>query len=48
VNLSAEQYAERQGGRPIEQAESLCGAGHADDWEGFDEALEDWRTQQPT
>ena len=39
-NLSAEQYAERQGGRPIEQAESLYGAGDADDWEGFDEALE--------
>jgi hypothetical protein len=47
-NLSAEQYAERQGGRPIEQAESLYGAGDADDWEGFDEALEAWRTQQPT
>ena len=26
-NLSAAQYAERQGGRPIEQAESLYGAG---------------------
>jgi hypothetical protein len=47
-NLSAEQYAERQGGRPIEQTESLCGGGQADDWEGFDEALEDWRTPQPT
>lgn len=30
-NLSAEQYAERQGGRPIEQAGSLYGAGDADD-----------------
>jgi hypothetical protein len=47
-NLSAEQYAERQGGRPIEQAESLYGAGQTDDWQGFDEALEDWRTPQPT
>jgi hypothetical protein len=47
-NLSAEQYAERHGGRPIEQVESLYGAGQTDDWEGFDEALEDWRTPQPT
>lgn len=46
--LSAEELARRQGVRPIASAEQLYGSGNAADWEGFDEALEQWRSPGTT
>jgi hypothetical protein len=42
-NLSAEDYAKRQGGPKIRCAHELYGEGDPEDWKGFDEALERWR-----
>jgi hypothetical protein len=47
-NISAEEYANRQGVRPVEDIQSLYGSGEQpEDWAGFDEALEHWRAQMP-
>jgi hypothetical protein len=43
-NLSAEELARRQGINPAESVEQLYGTGDPADWEGFDEALEEWRS----
>ena len=43
-NLSAEELARRQGVKPVERVEDLYGQGDPADWEGFDEALSQWRT----
>ena len=42
-NLSAEELAQRQGVQPVTDAAALYGGGDPADWEGFDEALEEWR-----
>jgi len=42
-NLSAEEQAERQGVAPIASLEALAWPGDPGDWEGFDEAVEEWR-----
>lgn len=44
-NLSAEELARRQGVKPVESIEQLYGSGSPDDWEGFDAALEQWRSE---
>ena len=43
-NLSAEEYARRQGIQPLTNIASLYGPGEPEDWQGFDEALAAWRT----
>ena len=45
-NLSAEEYARRQGVQPMTNIALLYGGGKPEDWQGFDEALESWRTEQ--
>ena len=47
-NLSAEEYARRQGIQPTTNIALLYGAGNPEDWQGFDEVLESWRTEQGT
>jgi hypothetical protein len=44
-NLPAAEYARRQGVQPLSDFSALFGAGRAEDWEGFDEALERWRAE---
>lgn len=44
-NLNAEELARRQGVKPIASVEELYGNGDPSDWEGFDEALEQWRRE---
>ena len=47
-NISADEYAARQGVRPVEDVQALYGSGEEpEDWAGFDEALEEWRAQNP-
>jgi hypothetical protein len=46
-NPSAEEYARRQGVQPVTEIASLYGSGEAQDWEGFDEALERWHADNP-
>jgi len=46
-NPTAEEYARRQGVQPVTEVASLYGMGEPEDWEGFDEALQEWRTPQP-
>jgi hypothetical protein len=46
-NLPAEEYARRQGVQPVSDFSVLFGAGQAEDWEGFDHALEQWRQENP-
>jgi hypothetical protein len=43
-NPTAEDYARRQGVQPVADAAELYGSGAPEDWEGFDEALQGWRT----
>jgi hypothetical protein len=45
-NLSAQEYARRQGVQPVTSIKSLYGLGEPSDWEGFDAALEHWRTEK--
>ena len=42
-NLSAAELARRQGVKPAARVEDLYGHGDPADWEGFDEALAQWR-----
>lgn len=44
-NLSADELAARQGIAPANDIASLYGKGDPDDWAGFDETLELWRTE---
>lgn len=44
-NLSAEDLAARQGVQPAKSVEELYGSGSPEDWDGFDEALEQWRSE---
>jgi hypothetical protein len=46
-NLPAEELAKRQGVVPASCAEDLYGNGDPSDWDGFDEALEQWRAEEP-
>jgi hypothetical protein len=46
-NPTAEEYARRQGVQPVADAARLYGTGEPEDWEGFDEALQEWRMPQP-
>jgi hypothetical protein len=46
-NLPAAEYARRQGVQPVSDFSALFGAGAAEDWEGFDEAVERWRAENP-
>lgn len=47
-NISANEYAARQGVRAVEDVQALYGSGEEpDDWAGFDEALDEWRAQNP-
>lgn len=43
-SLTAEEYARRQGVTPVADTAILYGEFAPEDWEGFDEALESWRT----
>ena len=43
-NLSAEELTRRKGVKPVERIEDLYGNGDPADWEGFDGALEQWRS----
>jgi len=45
-DLSAQQYAALQRVPIIQRAEDLYGDGTAEEWEGFDEALEQWRSEK--
>jgi hypothetical protein len=44
-NLSATEYAARQGVEPVTDVANLYGPGETEDWEGFDEAVERWRAE---
>ncbi len=44
---SAAEYAQRQGVAPVSDFSALFGAGSAEDWEGFDDAVERWRAESP-
>ena len=44
---SAEEYARRQRVGPVTETASLYGPRKAQDWEGFDEALERWHAENP-
>lgn len=46
-NLPAAEYARRQGVQPVSDFSVIFGAGAAEDWEGFDEAVERWRAENP-
>ena len=46
-NLSAEELARRQGVKPVARIEDLYGDGGPADWEGFEEAVEQWRSEHP-
>ena len=46
-NFSAEELARRQAVKPVERIEDLYGKGQPSDWEGFDEALAQWRAESP-
>jgi hypothetical protein len=45
-NVSAEEYAQRQGVQPVTNIASLYGPGEPEDWLGFDEAVESWRGEK--
>jgi hypothetical protein len=42
-DLLAEEHARLQGVQPVSNFSALFGAGKGEDWDGFDEALEQWR-----
>lgn len=44
-NPTATEYAQRQGVKPVSDFSVLLGAGATEDWEGFDEAVEQWRAE---
>ena len=46
-NLSAQELARRQGVVPVDRTEYLYGEGDPEDWEGFDDALAQWRAEHP-
>jgi len=46
-NLTAADYARRQGVQPVSDFSILFGAGVPEDWEGFDEAVERWHEESP-
>ena len=46
-NLPAAEYARRQGVQPVSDFSALFGAGRAEDWEGFEEAVELWHSENP-
>jgi hypothetical protein len=41
--LLAEEHARHQGVQPVSDFSALFGSGKAEDWDGFDEALDQWR-----
>jgi hypothetical protein len=43
--LTAEQHAERQGTKATKSWDQLLGQGRAEDWDGFEDALERWREE---
>ncbi len=45
-NLPAAEYARRQGVQPLVDFSALFGKGKAEDWDGFEERLEQWRAEQ--
>jgi hypothetical protein len=47
ANLPSTEYARQQGVKPVKDFAALCGTGAAEDWEGFDEALEQWHAANP-
>ncbi|MEW6158213.1 MAG: hypothetical protein AB1813_12315 [Verrucomicrobiota bacterium] len=46
-NLSAAELARRQGVKSVEKVEDLYGGGDPADWEGFEDAVEQWRSEHP-
>ena len=42
---SAEEYARRQGVKPVTDIATLYGPGEPQDWQGFDKALERWHAE---
>ncbi len=47
ANLCAEDHARRQQVPLMHSEEALYGAGTEQEWAGFDEALDQWRLEQP-
>ena len=47
-NLSAEELARRQGVKPVKSLKDLAWPNGPEDWEGFEEAVEQWRSESET
>ncbi len=45
-NPTAEEYANRQGVKPIQDFSTIFGAGKDEDWDGFEDELKKWRTER--
>jgi len=45
-NPSAEEYASRQGVKPITNFSTIFGAGKDEDWDGFEDELKKWRAER--
>jgi hypothetical protein len=48
ANLSVDELAKRQGVVAVAEASKAYGNGDPNDWLGFDEALESWRSNAPS
>jgi hypothetical protein len=46
-NLSAGELAQRQGVKPITDLSELAWPYGSEDWDGFEEAVEQWRNEHP-
>jgi hypothetical protein len=46
-NLTADELAKRQGVNLISDTTSLAWTGDLEDWEGFEESVEQWRNEYP-
>jgi hypothetical protein len=42
-NLTAEEFAQRQGVKPVTDLSELAWPFGPEDWEGFEEAVDEWR-----
>lgn len=47
-DLSAEELARRQGVKPVADLSELVWPYGPEDWEGFEEAVQKWRNEQPS
>jgi hypothetical protein len=46
-NLSAEEHARRQNASPVKNVQDLAWPHGPEDWEGFEEAREEWNKSTP-